>query len=606
MNKYNEKLEEIIRKYDYEAEEIISSTQINAAIIDIFTQRCVNKKVAIWGVGKKNTINSHAAVIISKYILNLNGLEYLVDSSPDMQGTKFMGYPIIAPEELPYKNVDIVIIGSRASANAIIKNLKEIYPKCEYINIYEELRKRGIVIDYNFFSEQNMYTQLYQLRLKYEKINELEKKSIILKKIISGYLKIRDFYYAKKYINIYIKNKYKDYEKLIEMIDKIEKLQDEIIEINQTKKGNILVHLIDSLRAIDVYDNNESKLKFKMFNSYEENAIIFSKAYSTGPTTYESMMGVIKQKLSFEEDVYNNNFMFDFNEFSLLKLMKKEDKRIIFYVASDYYIMEESKELERKEHLHMSEKLWNVACDMADSEKEIFGFIYYPWELHFPLLCGYLRNEPKIKHFSDVGIEDMSDFIVEQFEDCKNYVDLQFQYYKSLLGEYTTNVFMGDHSQPVYNSEHINYPYYMYYNDPDRVSHIAFFVTGKEYEKVNYDKLVTMLDFNKIMEQIIFKRKLELPNRSLIQFQYYNIQNKKLREIAEKYDYWDYTEGIQCFLSKDYLYIITATGKEELYSLKQKDINIINSNIGQEFISYVKSNYDISFPKFWTIRYKKI
>ena len=99
-NQYDEKLNSIIKQYGYEAKGVISSTQVHAAVVDIFTERCVNKKVAIWGVGKKNTVNSHAAVIINKYILNLQGLEFLVDSSADIQGTEFMGYPVIAPEDL--------------------------------------------------------------------------------------------------------------------------------------------------------------------------------------------------------------------------------------------------------------------------------------------------------------------------------------------------------------------------------------------------------------------------------------------------------------------------------------------------------------------------
>ena len=605
-NRYDEKLTSIIKQHGYEAEGLVSSTQIHAAVIDIFTERCVGKKAAIWGVGKKNTVNSHAAVIISRYILNLQGLECLVDSSVDIQGTEFMGYPVIAPEELPGTGVDIVIIGSRASAEAIVKNLEETAPGCEYLNIYEELRKRGIVIDYNFFSEQNMYTRLYRLRADYEGA-EGGGKAALLKEIIAGYLEIRDFYYAGEYADIYIKNQYAGYEGLQLMMGKIKELQDEITGINSAKKGNVLVHLVDSLRAVDVFGRAEDGgLKFHMFPGYQENAASFTNAYSTGPTTYEIMMGVVKQKLSFEEDVYDNNFMFSFDEFPILQKMKEMGKRIIFYVAKDYYIMEDSRDLERKEHLHMSEKLWNAACDMADSGQEIFGFLYYPWELHFPLLCGFLRKSPEIRHFSDVGVEDMAGFIEDQFEDCKRYVDVQFGYYKDMLGAHTTNVFMGDHSQPVYSREHPEYPYFMYYNDPDRSSHVAFFVSGTEYEKAEYSGMVSMVDFNKIMGQVLCNKSMELPGREVVQYQYYNIQNKKLREVAEKNGFWDYTEGIQCFLSDRHLFAITATGKEEVYKKTDRGFEYDDGPEGAEFAEKIKRGYDTGFPDFWTIRYGRI
>lgn len=605
MSMYDEKLNKIIKKYGFEADEIIDSTQIHSEIMDIFTERCVNKCVAIWGVGKKNAVNSHAAVIISKYILNLAGLKYLVDASSDIQGTDFMGFPVISPKELGDTDVDIVIVGSRASAASIIKNIKETVPGCEYLDIYDELRKRGIVIDYNFFSEQNMYTRLYQLREEYEKAAD-ENRPELLKKIIAAYLSIRDFVYATKYVDIYLENNYEGYNELKEMMYEIKALQKEVLEINSEKKGNVLVHLIDSLRAIDVYGKKDGELEFKMFKSYQGNAVSFTNAYSTGPTTYESMMGVVKQKLSFEEDVYDNNFMFSFDEFPILKKMKELGKKIIFYIAKDYYIMEASEDIERKEHLHMTEKLWNVACDLADSNEDIFAFLYYPWELHFPLLCGYLRNTPKIKHFSDVGVDDMSDFIENQFDDCKKYVDLQFEYYREMLGIHTTNVFMGDHSQPVYNKEHKEYPYFMYYSEPDRVSHVAFFVSGDEYSHINYDKLVSMIDFNDIFEQIVCNKSMEFPDREVVRYQYYNIQNKKLREAAGRRNYWDYTEGIQCFMSEKYLYVITATGKEEIYIKTGKGFEYIEDEEGKKFAEKIKRDYDVSFPKFWTVMYKQV
>ena len=54
---YDSRLNEIIRKYGYVAEGITDSTQVHAAVTDIFTEKCTGKKVAIWGVGKKNTVN---------------------------------------------------------------------------------------------------------------------------------------------------------------------------------------------------------------------------------------------------------------------------------------------------------------------------------------------------------------------------------------------------------------------------------------------------------------------------------------------------------------------------------------------------------------------
>ncbi len=602
---YDSRLNEIIRKYGYVAEGITDSTQVHAAVTDIFTEKCTGKKVAIWGVGKKNTVNSHAAVIINKYILNLQGLCCLVDSSPDIQGTEFLGFPVIAPEELPGTGVEVVIAGSRASAKAIIKDTRKTVPGCYCLDIYGELAKKGIVIGYNFFSEQNMYTRLYQLRVQYGEAGPGEKAGL-LKELIASYLHIRDFHYAEKYAAIYIEERYEGYEGLMEMMEETRKLQSEVAEANAAGKGGILVHLIDSLRATDVFKYKDGRLVYGMFASYQENSLSFTNAYSTGPTTYESMMGVVKQELSFEEDVYDGNFMFQFDEFLLLREMESMGKKIVFYVAKDYYIMEPSDRLERREHLHMCEKLWNVACDMAESRQGMFAFIYYPWELHFPLLCGYMHNPPVIKHFSDVGMERMPGTLEAQFEDCKKYADTQFSYYKEMLGAHTAHVFMGDHSQPVCDREHPGYPYFMYYNDPDRSTHVAFFISWEKLEGAVYSGLVSMVDFNSIMGQVFCKGSMGFPARDEVQYQYYGIQNKKLREAAGENGLWDYTEGIQCFLSDRYLFAITATGKEEIYEKEGDCYKYTESQEGKAFAEKIKGKYDIGFPGFWTVRYRRV
>lgn len=603
--KYNDLLEKIIDKYGYKPEALADSKQIHNMIKEMFFTRCPKKKIAIWGVGKNNTVNSHAAVILTKYALELNGLSHLIDSNRDLHGKQFMGFPIIAPSEIRENGIQLVIIASRASGSSIIKNLQEEAPECEFIDIYEELRKKGIVIDYNFFSEQNIYTRLYQLKQEYEAADTRERKENTLHELIARYLEIRDFSYAFMYVQEYCKEGYNQCEQLQKLQQEVENLCKDIKVINKKRNKDIIIHLIDSLRAIDVYDT-EDKLKLKMFGEYTEYATLFTEAYSTGPTTYESMLGVVKQKLSYEEDVYDGSkFLFQIQEFQLLQEVLKTDMAIHFYVAKDYLIMQDDVRIQRSEHLHMSEKLWNVACDMAESEKPTFNFIYYPWELHFPLLCGFHRKKPQIKSFSDVGLEDMGDFIESQFEDCIHYVDKQMNYYKDFFSDEMITVFLGDHSQPIYDKKEQK-PFFMYYKEPDKVSHIAFLVHSCKIAPKRYPQPVSMLDFNSIMIDILNSNTINVPQREIIQYQYYNMQNKKIREAAKEQGYMDYTEGIQCFLSKQSLYVKTATGVQEVYRISEikKDIfkDIGDTEEGIAYITAIEDQYDTSFPPFWTVR----
>lgn len=599
---FNQCLEKIIHKYHFEVPELVDSKFINSIILDVLSKRCKNKTVAIWGVGKKNAVNGHCAVIINRYVLNLQGLHYLIDTDPNLQNTDFMGYPIIAPTEIQKNEIQIVIIASKGSRKSIKEDLLCIAPQCEYIDIYEELENRGIVIDYHFFSEQNVYTELYRLKESYQTEKNAEKKAEYLHQLIAQYLKIRDFYYMEKYAEEYCKNKYKGYESIEQLILEIKDLLQEMQQITKKRKGDIVMHLIDSLRAVDVYGTDEkNNFMLNLFKAYQKNSIIFTEAYSTGPATYESMIATIKQKMSFEENVYeNNNFMFDFNEFELLEDIERKGMPINFYVSKDYLIMNPSEKIRSVEQLHMSEKLWTVLCDMADSHLPTFNFLYYPWEIHFPMLCGFMRKKPQIWQFADVGLVDMNDFIFEQYEDCLNYVDIQFNFYKDFFSDDTTTVFLGDHAQPVYDLER-QVPYFMYYNDPSRVSHVAFIIHNKQLQEYVCPKLVSMIDFNKIMKQIISNQTIDIPKRSVIQYQYYNVQNKRLRQAAFSRHLTNYTEGIHCFLSEKYLYVKTATGCQEVYQRSDFKKNIADTKEGQQYIRFVEENFNTSFPDFWKI-----
>ena len=94
-----------------------------------------------------------------------------------------------------------------------------------------------------------------------------------------------------------------------------------------------------------------------------------------------------------------------------------------------------------------------MACDTAESSEKTFNYLYYPWELHFPLLCGFHRKKPVPMGFKDVGIVDMSEFIEGQLADCLDYVNLQLDYFKNIVADNGYTVIFSDHSQIVYDEE---------------------------------------------------------------------------------------------------------------------------------------------------------
>lgn len=596
-NEYQKRLEDILNRYGFGASIGTDGNTIHNILMYLFKTQCTNKKTALWGAGRNNTENSHANVIIKKYTTYIQGLSCLIDSLPELQGREFMGYPIISPEEIKDRGIETVIISSKVQSDSIKKDLAKYAPDCNFIDIYDELEQRGIKIYHKFYEESSSYTIIYKLKTEYLAAQQSEKKQEKLKDLIHAYMSIRDIYYGLKYAEEYVGNKYNDWMEIQNFIIDINSLVTEIKSKNALKKEDILIYFIDSLRGMDVFEKQHTGYKAKLLKNYIEKAVVFTNSKSTGVTTYESMSSVISKKYPYEQDVYDNHIMYNFNEFELLKLVDEQGYDIHFYTSEGYPIIRPSEKVKFTHQVYMAEKLWTVACNMAASQQKTFNFVYFPYELHFPLICGFHEEEPQVSGFVDVGVEDTKEFVDRQLEECKCYIDVQMEYFRTFFSQDLLLVLFSDHSQVIYDREEQK-PYFMYYNNQERSVGVTFLIKGRNIMPKWNESLVSMYDFNDILKSILINGQLTVKDNEVVKYQYYGIHYKKLREIAKKRGFEDYIDGINCFTSKDYLYIVTGTGVEEVYNLNDRKHNIIDTEEGKKFAELIKEKYDTKIPGF--------
>ena len=288
---------------------------------------------------------------------------------------------------------------------------------------------------------------------------------------------------------------------------------------------------------------------------------------------------------------------------------KIKDYDITLPVAIDYeYPTDGSKPVGRMYNAKLSKSAATAnvkafcAAVKAESSEKTFNYLYYPWELHFPLLCGFHRKKPVPMGFKDVGIVDMSEFIEGQLADCLDYVNLQLDYFKNIVADNGYTVIFSDHSQIVYDEEKC-VPFFDYYNYPDRSTHCVMAIKGPGIEHKEYDEVASLVDFNRIFKDFIWERNYKLPERKIAQFQYYSTHNKAFRDVAEEKGLTDYIDGIAGFISKDYLYAVTNTGVKEVYRMGNHRDNIIDTPEGMAYAEEINNNYKIEFPKFLKLTY---
>lgn len=596
-NCYAQKLQDILRKYHMESEKVYDRTHISSLIARMLRKKCANKRIAIWGAGRNNSITSHASVIMKNYASYLQGLVCLVDSAEEVQGNNMLGYPVIAPEQLINMDIDLIIVASRGQAESIKKSISLYVPKCEVLDIYQELREQGIHLIYNFYEEKSEYEHLYDIRLMCEHAANKEERINGLKKLIADYLEIKDFYYAFRYMNEYIEAGYDNDHLMESMHNDIVKLLEELKAANKKRNGDITVYFVDSVRAMDVIGGTKEAPEFYLIKDYLNQAMVFSNAYSIGPTTYESLIGILAQQYSYTKDVYADNFQFDVEEVPIIKKAWENGMNIWFYVSEGGKIMNEDARIQFDTHIHMTEKLWDLACNKAVSNKPVFSFAYIAWELHFPFLCGYLNNRPRVNGFYEVGLRDMSDYIEQQFEDCFDYVDKEFLFYEDIIHDNGYSVFFSDHSQVVYDKEHF-WPFFKYYNDVEKQTHCMLAFQGPGIQSGIYEDYFSMIHFTDAFCKYIYGENMPLVNDRIIRYQYYNIYNPELRQLAQEKGYMDYIDGMNCFASEKFVYMINIHGKEEVYYRTDLENNIVDSPEGQDFIAEVKQIFDTEFPLF--------
>lgn len=603
MNIYEERLNKLINDYGLTYHGIIDSTDIHNIVMGLFQERCLTKRIALWGAGRSNSLTSHASVILDKYASCMRGLVCLIDSAKELQGTEFMNYPVISPETIKDKNIELIIVASRANASSICESIQKYAPWCEVLDIYAELRARGIVIPYNFYEERSLYTELYDRRVEYEQTRNLKTKAEKLRSLISAYLNIRDIPYVIDFCKEYVENQYEGYEQIGEFLEELFNLVGEVKRKNEQREQDIIIHFIDALRNMDVVSYQGNEIKFNFLQDYFSNMMYFENAYSTAPTTYESMRSIICEQYPFEVNVYNNKFIYHFEEFPFLPQVYQRGYDIQFYTSEEYRIMFEDERIEYINQIHMSQKLWMLMCNRAVNEKPIMAFLYYPWELHFPLLCGYHRTKPHMPGFVDVGIVDMSDFIEDQFADCLHYVDKEFAFYYSFYSDATYLNIFSDHSQIVYDNEKFM-PYYMYYNNKERATHCTMAISGPGISKGVYHENFSMIDYNKVLKKLILKESEEIPVRNILQWQYYSCHNKRFRDAAKERGYSDYIDGIQCYMIDEHIYSCTKDGKKEVYSIKNLSNNLIDTEKGQEYVKQAEEECgQCKFPDFLDIHF---
>ncbi|MDE7365727.1 MAG: hypothetical protein K2N24_00005, partial [Lachnospiraceae bacterium] len=436
----------------------------------------------------------------------------------------------------------------------------------------------------------SIYIDIYKQKLQYDNCADFEQSGKELKTLIQKYVAIRDIPYILKFIEEYVKKKYPDYSRMEKLLEELNQFFEKIEAKTKKKTEDVLLLFLDAFRACDWYEEKERT--FRMLKKISQESACFVNMNATAPVTYESMYSIITGKLPMEGNVYER-ISFRLDEFEFLNKLHQDNYHINMYYSDAYSPIAIDEDVEYHRGVCLCEELWNMVCEMADKEEPCVHFLDAATELHVPFLCGYHTVMPQKMIFSEMGLRESCqlDLLKEQFQDCLDYVDFEVNFFNHFIDEKMFKVIFSDHAHVVYDEEK-EQPYFMYYNDFDRSVHNVFMISGEGISPQVIDKLTTMKDFNRILTNAFQERSVIVPDNEIIQYQYYPILNKDIREKAQKFGKAvEFIDGIKCFRNDSFLAVFTTTGREEIYKIIGNSTESCTEREALEFLEKVKSNF---------------
>lgn len=592
MSIYNNKMENIIKKY-FKSDIYINTDNPVNLVGKIINDNCIGKKFAIWGAGE------HTDNLYKYFSVELKEAQFIIDNNIQLTGKKKFGFEIINPNELKNYDIDVILVSSYAGAKSIEEQINELNLNCKCINFYTELENRGIKLRGAFFLNPGIYISLFNEKKKYIQCKDELEREKILKKIIYLYLKLRDFYNAKKYINEYIRFNFEDKLEFSQLLMDINNLLKSLRTILQRRHGrDIMLLFLDSLRAKDIYNHNSN---MKYLNSILKNSIYFTNAYSPSIVTYESVPSMFKNSMPFIDSLYKRKILKE-DECEFLKIAKEKGYKIKIYSLSYWNIIDGYSIQYGEESNYGSETLWNACCDMAESKEENTIYLLYFWqETHPPHIGGEHKLSPQ-SHVTPFTCNDelkqTQEEYIRQYEESLCYIDSQLEFYFDIINNNTIKIIFSDHGQiidkalsPIEEIGTLAGWHTIRYNVP-------FIINGLNMKSEIITELFSTKNLSEIIKGII-NDKLNICTSEIVEVNFSKINNSIIIDKYKQKGYEDYLYGFKVFLSKNYKVVITGNGKVKVYNINDEINEITDTLKINDIIRYFKqNNCDFNMPKF--------
>lgn len=436
----------------------------------------------------------------------------------------------------------------------------------QYEWIYDIFDREGLYLQREFFvfGKENLYSwvdpegdcgarrgeetiqcELYCQQNKYASANDSRIKRIALEKCLFLELYMRNFVAAQKYI-LLLAEEDEQYQglwgEILELLKSVKK------EISCRKQQDIIIYWLDAVPF--GAEGNMPYLQEAMRNS-----VVFENAFTNVPYTVPTLRSMFLGKRDIDDQGYQISEISK-NNSKVIQFLETQGYDIKIFSDYFYGLFPVSY---RKEHFCIdkyapfSMKLWDMLSEMLLKEKKSLWLIH-ELESHAPYFVSSMND--KNCSCDQKGLE-------ERYKLARMEVDEQLAFYDSFIHNGAFRIYMSDHGTGITIQNYV---------------HILFNVRHRSLKPGKIESMYSILDFNKVLEQMIVDGRIKEDELSreyvpIGNMDRYNRQSVE-KIFREKAGVSDGYFGYKGIIDKNYIYIHYTVGKEWLQK-REKNRNPI-------------------------------
>ena len=549
-------------------------------ILQIFMRE--HKRVALYCNGL------HTHMLMTDFVSDLRDVVCIIDRHADSDN---QGMPVIKLDEIDSYGIDAVIISSYKYKEDIKRLMNEKYPIIPVLDIYDELKKRGVFLEEEYYSEgpYRVYNQINKLN------NDLDEgikdRIAILKEILKRYVVIKDFRLAIKVSEcVYDLTKKEEDAYICGCLKNIYKMQ--LSTLAGSSTNNVLLLCLDGMRGSDYARGCLAKVKSVL----EKKGRSFERAYSYSTMTFESLVPAFSENTDQNTQYYLNDDV-GVDECRFCKTALSQNRDIFVYGDGCKYISGEEINYSKSPQT-LSEKIWDFTVDLCSTNNGLF-YLHELYESHFSFPNPYTRGK-----MVSAGTAMLFDFLPQnggklkvdyssQLEDSLRYIDDTLAPFLEALP--CALLLFADHgNMALKENATLDEIQAIQLSASEDWVKIPWIVVAGSIIPGEDDSLVSLLDINDVVISLLRKKGYPYKkNRGYIKIGRSSIYNPDFKELYRMLDVGYNGEAYEGFIFEDgFKLMIYANGKKELYSTRTDEL-VNNQILLEEKYNVVKSELSI-------------